>query len=40
MLGEHTSAMLRDVLGMGDAQIAQLMRAGVIGGLARTLACR
>jgi crotonobetainyl-CoA:carnitine CoA-transferase CaiB-like acyl-CoA transferase len=32
MLGQHTSAMLRDVLGMGDAQIAELMRTGVIGG--------
>jgi len=26
--------MLRDVLGMGDAQIAELMRAGVIGAIA------
>ncbi len=33
MLGEHTAATLRDVLGLGDAQIAELMRAGVIGGV-------
>jgi formyl-CoA transferase len=32
MLGQHTSAMLRDVLGMSDAQIEELMRTGVIGG--------
>jgi len=32
MLGEHTVAILRDVLGMGEGRIDELVRAGVIGG--------
>jgi crotonobetainyl-CoA:carnitine CoA-transferase CaiB-like acyl-CoA transferase len=31
MLGQHTSAVLREVLGMTDAQISELQQAGVIG---------
>jgi crotonobetainyl-CoA:carnitine CoA-transferase CaiB-like acyl-CoA transferase len=32
MLGEHTAAILRDVLGMGEGRIDELVRSGVIGG--------
>ena len=31
MLGEHTNAVLRDVLGLTDARISELQQAGVIG---------
>jgi formyl-CoA transferase len=30
-LGEHTDAVLRDVLGLGADRVAELRRAGVVG---------
>ncbi|MGA0795935.1 MAG: CoA transferase, partial [Quisquiliibacterium sp.] len=32
MLGEHSAETLREVLGMGDAEIKRLMQAGVVHG--------
>jgi CoA:oxalate CoA-transferase len=35
MLGEHSAETLREVLGMGDAEIERLMQAGVVHGVAQ-----
>jgi crotonobetainyl-CoA:carnitine CoA-transferase CaiB-like acyl-CoA transferase len=35
MLGEHSAETLREVLGMGDAEIERLMQAGVVHGAAQ-----
>lgn len=35
MLGEHSAETLREVLGMGDAEIERLMQAGVVHGTAQ-----
>ena len=34
-LGEHTDAVLRETLGMGDTELARLRAEGVIGGALR-----
>jgi formyl-CoA transferase len=31
MLGQHTNTVLREVLGLDDARIDELLKAGVIG---------